>query len=103
MDPTEHGGNYSKIWATTAVLNAGLDGPTIDANNGWWKVDAAKGKMPRYLMMQRYAQVLQDLRHQLIFWGGFKGKGRRGVLECSTKVLACPLFSCLEMERREIM
>jgi hypothetical protein len=34
--------------ATTAALNAGLDGPTIDVNNRWRKVEAAKGKMPRY-------------------------------------------------------
>jgi hypothetical protein len=53
--------------ATTAALNAGLDGPTIDANNGWRKVEAAKGKMPRYSMRQRYTQVLQDLRHRLMF------------------------------------
>jgi hypothetical protein len=33
--------------ATTAALNAGLDGPTIDVNNGWRKLDTAKGKMPR--------------------------------------------------------
>jgi hypothetical protein len=53
--------------ATTAALNAGLDGPTKDANNGWQKVDAVKGKMSIYSMRQRYTQVLQDLRHQLMF------------------------------------
>jgi hypothetical protein len=26
------------------ALNAGIDGPTIDDNNGWRKVEAAKGK-----------------------------------------------------------
>jgi hypothetical protein len=34
--------------ATTEALNAGIDGPTIDDNNGWRKVEAAKGKMPRF-------------------------------------------------------
>jgi hypothetical protein len=53
--------------ATTEALNAGLDGPTIDANNGWRKVGAAKGKMPRYSMRKRYTHVLQELRHQLLF------------------------------------
>jgi hypothetical protein len=53
--------------ATTEALNAGIDGPTIDANNGWRKVEAAKGKMPRYSMRQRYTQVFQDLKHQLMF------------------------------------
>jgi hypothetical protein len=52
---------------TTEDLNAGIDGPTINANNGWRKVEAAKGKMPRFLMRQRYTQVFQDLRHQLRF------------------------------------
>jgi hypothetical protein len=36
--------------ATTEALNAGIDGPTIKANNGWRKVEAAKGEMPRFLM-----------------------------------------------------
>jgi hypothetical protein len=53
--------------ATTEALNAGLDGPTIDVNNGLQKVEASKGKMMRYYMMQRYTQVLQDLHHQLLF------------------------------------
>jgi hypothetical protein len=52
---------------TIEALNAGIDGPTIDANNGWLKVEAAKGKMPRYSMRQRYTQVFQDLKHQLMF------------------------------------
>jgi hypothetical protein len=38
---------------TTEALNAGIDGPTIHAYNGWRKVEAAKGKMPRFLMRQR--------------------------------------------------
>jgi hypothetical protein len=54
-------------WATTEALDAGFDGPTIDSNNGWRKVEVAKGKMPRYSMRQRCTQVLQDLRHQLLF------------------------------------
>jgi hypothetical protein len=29
--------------ATTDALNAGIDGPTIDSNNGWLKVEASKG------------------------------------------------------------
>jgi hypothetical protein len=53
--------------ATTEALNAGIDGPTIDANNGWQKMEVAKGKMPRYSMRQRYTQVFQDLKHQLMF------------------------------------
>jgi hypothetical protein len=52
---------------TTEALNAGIDVPTIDANNGWWKVEAAKGKIPRFLMRQRHTQVFQDLSHQLRF------------------------------------
>jgi hypothetical protein len=35
------------------ALNAGIDGPTIGANNGWRKVEAAKEKMPRNAMRQR--------------------------------------------------
>jgi hypothetical protein len=53
--------------ATMEALNTGLDGPTIDANNGWQKAEAAKGKMPRYVTMQSYTQIFQDLRHQLFF------------------------------------
>jgi hypothetical protein len=53
--------------ATKEALNAGIDGPTIDANNGWGKVEAVKGKMPRFSMRQRHNQVFQDLRHQLRF------------------------------------
>jgi hypothetical protein len=53
--------------ATTEALNADIDAPTIDANNGWQKVESAKGKMPRFSMRQRYTQVFQDLRHQLRF------------------------------------
>jgi hypothetical protein len=30
------------------ALNAGIDSPTIDANNGWRKVEAVKEKMLRY-------------------------------------------------------
>jgi hypothetical protein len=52
---------------TTEALNAGIDGPTIDANTGWRKVEAVKEKMPRFSMRQRYTQVFQDLRHQLRF------------------------------------
>jgi hypothetical protein len=48
--------------ATTEARNAGIDGATI--NNGWRKVEAAKGKMPRYSMLQRYTQVVYDLSHQ---------------------------------------
>jgi hypothetical protein len=56
--------------ATTEALNTGIDGPTIDANNGWRKVEAEKGKMPRYSMRQRYTQVFQDFKHQLMFYLG---------------------------------
>jgi hypothetical protein len=53
-----------RIGETPEALNAGIDGPNIDANNGWRKVEAAKGNMPRFSMRQRYIQVFQDLRHQ---------------------------------------
>jgi hypothetical protein len=53
--------------ATMEALNARIDGATIDANNGWRKVEAAKGKMPIYLMRQRCTQMVQDLIHQLKF------------------------------------
>jgi hypothetical protein len=43
--------------ATTEALNAGIDGPTIEANNGWQKIESAKGKMPRFSMRQRYTQI----------------------------------------------
>jgi hypothetical protein len=52
---------------TTDTLNAGIDGPTINATNGWQKVEAGKGKVPRFLMRQRCTQVFQNLRHQLRF------------------------------------
>jgi hypothetical protein len=52
---------------TKEALNAGNDGPTIDVNNSWRKVEAAKGEMPRYSMCQRYTQVFQDLKHHLMF------------------------------------
>jgi hypothetical protein len=53
--------------AATEALNASIDGPTIDANNDWRKVEAAKGKMPRYSMRRRYTQFFKDLKHQLMF------------------------------------
>jgi hypothetical protein len=64
--------------ATTEAPNAGIDGATIDANNGWRNVEAAKGKMPRYSMRQRYKQVVHDLIHQLKFSLGIWGSGRGG-------------------------
>jgi hypothetical protein len=53
--------------ATMEALNAGIDGPTIDDNNGWRKIESAKGKNPRFSMRQRYTQIFQDLKHQLNF------------------------------------
>jgi hypothetical protein len=53
--------------ATTEALNTRIDGLTIDANNGWRKVESAKGKMPQFSMRQRYTQIFQDLKHQLKF------------------------------------
>jgi hypothetical protein len=53
--------------ATTEALNAVTDGSTIDANNGWHKVEAAGGGVPRLSMHQRYTQVFQNLKHQLMF------------------------------------
>jgi hypothetical protein len=53
--------------ATTEALNADIDGPTIDTNNGWQKVEAVKGKIPRYPMRQRHTHVFKDLKHQLMF------------------------------------
>jgi hypothetical protein len=32
--------------AKMKALNAGIDGPTIAANNGWWKVEEVKGETP---------------------------------------------------------
>jgi hypothetical protein len=52
---------------TTKALNAGIDDLAIDTNIGWRKVEAKKGKMSRYSMRQRYIQVFQDLKHQLMF------------------------------------
>jgi hypothetical protein len=54
-----------RIGATTEARNADIDGPTIHANNGLR--EAAKGEMPRYSMRQRYTQVFQYLKHQLMF------------------------------------
>jgi hypothetical protein len=51
--------------STTETLNAGIDGDKIDLNNSWRKVEAAKGKMPRYSMRQRYTQTAHDLIHRL--------------------------------------
>jgi hypothetical protein len=48
-------------------LKDGIYGPTIYDNNEWRKVEAAKGKMPRFPMRQRYTQVFQDLKNQLRF------------------------------------
>jgi hypothetical protein len=31
--------------ATMEALNTNMDGPTIDANDGWRKVEAVKGEM----------------------------------------------------------
>jgi hypothetical protein len=52
--------------ATLEALNTNMDGPTIDANDGWRKVEAAKGEMLRYSMRQRYTQFFQNLKHQLM-------------------------------------
>jgi hypothetical protein len=52
---------------TMEALSAGIETPTTNANNGWRKVEADKGKMPRYSMRQRYTQVFQDSKHQLMF------------------------------------
>jgi hypothetical protein len=40
--------------ATKEASNAVIDGPTIEANNRWRKMEAAKEKMPRFSMRQRY-------------------------------------------------
>jgi hypothetical protein len=53
--------------ATMEALNAGIGGHTIDANNGWRKVEVASGKFLRYSMHQRYTQLFQNLKHQLMF------------------------------------
>jgi hypothetical protein len=55
---------YMRRGATTKAINAGIHGATIDANNGWIKVEADKGKIPRCSMRQRYTQVVHDLIHQ---------------------------------------
>jgi hypothetical protein len=53
--------------ATMEALNAGIEGPTIDANNGWRNIESAKGKMPRFSMRQHYTQIFQYLKHHLKF------------------------------------
>jgi hypothetical protein len=77
MDPTEHGGDHSKIsepvggiWRAEIHEERRNHGGT-ERGFGWtgdrceqW---VAKGKMPRYSTRQQYTQVLQDLRHQLMF------------------------------------
>jgi hypothetical protein len=60
-------GRSMRRGATTEALNAGIDGPTIDANNGWRKIESAKGKMPRFSTRQRYTHIFQDFKHQLKF------------------------------------
>jgi hypothetical protein len=45
--------------ATTEALNVGIDRTAIDANNGWRKVEPAKGKMPRFSMRQWYTLIYQ--------------------------------------------
>jgi hypothetical protein len=64
----EEFGVRRSMWrgATTEALNTGIDGPVIDANNEWRKVESAKEKMTRYSMRQRYTQVFQDLKPQLM-------------------------------------
>jgi hypothetical protein len=54
-------------WSNHGGVELGIDGPTIDENNGWQKEESAKGKMPRFSMRQRYTQIFQDLKHQLKF------------------------------------
>jgi hypothetical protein len=67
------------IWrgVATEALKVGIFWPTIDANNGWRKVESAKGKMPQFSMRRRYTQIFQYLKHQLKFslgiWGGNEG------------------------------
>jgi hypothetical protein len=91
--------------ATTEALNAGIDGPTIDANNGWWKIESAKGKMPRFSMRQRYTQIFQDLKHQLKFylgiWVGTEGgfRIRRGQFSSLGDVASIPC----EIESRVVI
>jgi hypothetical protein len=58
--------------ATTGALNTGIDGHTVDANNGGRTLESAKGKIPRSSMRQHYTQIFQDLQHQLQFFWGFK-------------------------------
>jgi hypothetical protein len=53
--------------ATTEALNMDVDASWIDANNGWRKVERAKGKMPSMSMRQIYTEMLQNLNHELKF------------------------------------
>jgi hypothetical protein len=95
VDPAEHNMRHPlivKLWeeygagrsmrrgATTEAPDAGIDGPTIDANIVWRNVEAAKEKTPRYSMPQRYTQVFPDLKHQLMFSFGTKGGFKISVL-----------------------
>jgi hypothetical protein len=57
---------HRSMWCgtTTEALNAGIDGPTIDANNLSRKVEVVKGKMPQFSMRQQSSQIF--LKHQLM-------------------------------------
>jgi hypothetical protein len=62
-------GVQRSMWrgATTEALNAGIDRPTIEADNGWRKIESGKGNMPCFSMRQQYTRIFQDLKHQLKF------------------------------------
>jgi hypothetical protein len=53
--------------ATTEALNMEVGASWIDANNGWRKVEQAKGKMPSMSMRQLYTDMLQNLKNELKF------------------------------------
>jgi hypothetical protein len=54
-------------WATTEAFNTGIDGPTINTNNGWRKVEVAKGKNANILHAKKVYSSVSIFEHQLRF------------------------------------
>jgi hypothetical protein len=75
--------------ATTEALNAVMNGPTIDTNNRWRKVEAAKGKMPRFFYATKVYSSLSRFEAPVDIFFGHLREGRWGFYNFSTKVLAC--------------
>jgi hypothetical protein len=56
--------------ANTEALKAGIDGPTIDANNGWRKVESAKGKNAEIFNAPKIYPSLSGLETSADFFFG---------------------------------